>query len=386
MTSAILVLNAGSSSLKFAVYPAQSGDAIAKGAIDGIGGQATCSIESCGGIELPPFAPADGHTHDAAIGWLLQALRSTPDVTITAAGHRVVHGGVSFSNSVIVTPPILDELNTLIPLARNHQPYNLAAIEAVARMWPDLPQVACFDTAFHRSQPDEAQAFALPRELSDAGIRRYGFHGLSYRHIASVLPDHGSEVAEGRVIVAHLGNGASMCAMVGRQSRATTMGFTPLDGLVMGTRPGLLDGGVILHLINERGMAPAELDDLLYHRSGLLGVSGISNDMRTLLASIKPSARRAVDLFVYRAIREIGSLTAAIGGLDTLVFTGGIGERAHQIRARIVAGCGWLGADLDETANNENETVISTSACNVTVLRIATDEEAVIAADTRALT
>ncbi len=387
MQSAILVFNAGSSSLKCAVYPVGGGDPLRRITIDGIGGDVPCRLND---TDLPedanaPIEASDGASHTVAIDWLLDRLTASPELEIVAAGHRVVHGGVSFSKSVRLDAAILSELRALIPLARTHQPYNLAAIDAVAKAWPDLPQHACFDTAFHRTQPEIAQTLALPQELTDTGIRRYGFHGLSYRSIAERLPDYAGNAADGRVIVAHLGNGASLCAMVNRESQATTMGFTPLDGLVMGSRPGLLDPGVLLHLINERGMSGEALNDLLYNRSGLAGMSGRSNDMRTLLASSDTASERAVDLFIYRAVREIGSLAAAIGGLDCLVFTGGIGEHAAEIRARIVAGCGWLGAALDTDANIRGDDRISATHSRIAVYRIATDEEAVIADDVRKL-
>ena len=267
------------------------------------------------------------------------------------AGHRIVHGGAEFSQPVVVDDRIVAALEALVPLAPLHQPHNLAAIRAITAASPDLPQVACFDTAFHQTQPPVAQVVALPRELTAEGVRRYGFHGLSYEYIAVGPARRGARVAAGRVVVAHLGNGASLCAMNGGRSVATTMGFSPLDGLVMGTRPGSLDPGVLLYLMSRHAMDAAAIEALLYHRSGLLGLSGLSSDMRTLLASPDPRAREAVDVFVYRIGRELGSLAAALGGLDALVFTAGIGEHAPEIRARVCRDAGWLGVELDEAAN-----------------------------------
>jgi acetate kinase len=304
---------------------------------------------------------------------------------VVAAGHRIVHGADRYSAPVLLTEALLAELAGFVPLAPLHQPHNLAAVEALAALAPDLPQVGCFDTAFHRTQPALAQAFALPRALSAEGIKRYGFHGLSYEYIAGVLPQHLGPAAEGRVVVAHLGNGASMCGMIGRRSAATTMGFTALDGLMMGTRAGNLDPGVLLYLIQHKGMDVERLTRLLYKESGLLGVSDLSQDMRTLLASDRPAAREAIELFCYRATRELGSLAAALGGLDALVFTGGIGERAAPVRARICTAAAWLGLSLDEAANATNATVISAAESRVAVLVVPTDEERMIAQHTVAL-
>jgi acetate kinase len=285
---------------------------------------------------------------------------------IHAVGHRVVHGGSEYGAPIRLDARHIESLRRLTPLAPLHQPHNLAGIDAVTRLLPDVPQVACFDTAFHHDQPVLAQMLGLTRELHEAGVRRYGFHGISYEYIATQLPAHLGAAAEGRVIVAHLGSGASLCAMRERRSVATTMGFSTLDGLLMATRCGNLDPGVLLYLMQEHGMDAAAIADLLYQRSGLLGISGLAGDMRTLLASDAPAAREAVDLFCYRVQREIGSLTAALGGLDALVFTGGIGEHAHEIRERICAGLGWLGKELS-------------------ILILPTDEESMIAQHTRRL-
>jgi acetate kinase len=303
-----------------------------------------------------------------------------------AVGHRVVHGGEQFAAPVLVDDPILDQLEKLAPLAPLHQPHNLAPIRVIGRIAPNVAQVACFDTAFHRSQPPVSQIYALPRDLSATGVKRYGFHGLSYDYIASVLPGLVGDAARGRVVVAHLGNGCSMCAMRDGESVATTMGFTALEGLPMGTRSGAIDPGVILYLLTERAMSVADVSDLLYHRSGLLGMSGISNDMRTLLASNAREAADAVDLFVYRITRELGSLAAALGGLDVLVFTAGIGEHAAPVRARVCENAAWLGIRLDAAANLSGDPRISTADSPVSVWVVPTNEELMIARHTLACT
>lgn len=387
MTEAVLVVNVGSSSIKMAAYP-QTGQAtpIWRGEIGRIGRDPVYQSQPA---RAAPTAPPTGiaGAHEPLIRWLLERIRrEQPTLAITAAGHRVVHGGTHFDTPVMVTAAVIEQLQRLNALAPSHQPYNLAGIHAVAEAWPAIPQIACFDTAFHRSQPRLAQLFALPRRLLDEGVVRYGFHGLSYEYIAGVLPDYLGERADGRVIVGHLGHGASLCALRGRRSVATSMGFTALDGLVMGRRCGNLDPGVVLHLLRDRGMSVAEVDQLLSSESGLLGVSGISDDIRDLVASDSPNAREAIDLFVYRAITLIGALVAQLGGLDALVFTGGIGEHATGVRARIMAGLEWLGARLDPVANDDGAARISTADSAVTALVIATDEEQVIARHTRTLT
>lgn len=388
MSAAILVLNAGSSSLKFALYRATDLVALCRGGIDGIGKSARLKLS-----EAPPAviaavgdAPAD-EGHDGIKAWLIAKLEAAfPDVQLAAAGHRVVHGGREFAEPVVVTQEIVSRLEAFIPLAPSHQPHNLASIRAVSARWPGLPQVACFDTEFHRTQPRIAQLFALPRALSDDGILRYGFHGLSYEYIADALPGIAGARAEKRVIVAHLGHGASMCAMRERRSIATTMGFTATDGLPMGERCGALDPGVVLHLIEQKGLSPDEVADLLNKKSGLLGVSGISDDVRELLASDRVEAREALDLFVYRAARELGSLMATLGGLDVLVFTAGIGEHAALLRQRICAASAWTGIEIDAAANARHATRISTERSPVAVFIIPTNEELVIARATRRLT
>jgi len=307
------------------------------------------------------------------------------DRRLAAVGHRVVHGGLRYSQPARVTPELLAELEALVPLAPLHEPHNIAPIKMAMTLNPTLPQVACFDTAFHRTAPEVDQAFALPYSFYEQGIRRYGFHGLSYEYIASVLPELAPEIASGRVVVAHLGNGCSACAMRDRVSIATTMGFTALDGLPMGTRCGELDAGVVLYLIQQKRMSPDELVDLLYKRSGMLGLSGISSDFRELLASDNPRARFAVDVFCNRVARHIASLAAALGGLDGVVFTAGVGENAAPIRSAICRACAWLGLELDEGANKEHSKRISTPNSRVGAYVIKTDENLMIARYARAL-
>jgi acetate kinase len=296
-----------------------------------------------------------------------------------------VHGGVEYAAPVRLTAEIVKDLEQFIPLAPLHQPHNLTPIRLLLANRPDLPQVACFDTAFHRHQPEVAQAFALPPEITRRGVRRYGFHGLSYEYIASVLPQFDSRAAQGRTVVLHLGNGASMCAIQGGNSVSSTMGFTAVDGLPMGTRCGNLDPGVVLYLIDELKMDTRAIEKLLYQQSGLLGVSGVSSDMRSLLDSSEPKAKFAVDLFVYRIGRELGSLAAALGGLDALVFTGGIGEHAVPIRERVCKAAAWLGVDLDSLANAAAGPRISTAGSRISVWVIPTNEELMIARHTRSI-
>ena len=386
MTNAILVLNAGSSSIKFALYEAERLDVLCRGQIDSIGGAARFTVRGRK-AELLPKTPAlpQPATHETLTAWLLDTLRAIGDVTIAAAGHRVVHGGAQFNAPVRLDDAVMGELDRLVSLAPLHEPHNLATIRAVAKTWSQLPQVACFDTQFHRTQPRLAQLFALPRELTDDGVLRYGFHGLSYEYIASVLPEHAGGRADGRVIVAHLGNGASMCALKERRSIASTMGFTALDGLMMGTRTGALDPGVVLHLLQQKGMSAGEVSDLLYNRSGLLGVSGISADVRRLEATDDPRAAEALDLFAYRVARELGALVAVLGGLDVLVFTAGIGEHSAGMRRRICEQAAWAGVVVDPAANTKGGPKISSPKSQVEVLVIPTDEEVVIARSTQQL-
>jgi acetate kinase len=391
MPDAILTINAGSSSIKFALFA--DGQAIPAqpevvGQIDGINTRPHLKAKDASGKVLDDCdLPITGSgQHRAALAFLVDWLNRHDDGRrIIGVGHRVVHGAEKFSRPMLLDAATVEALRGFIPLAPLHQPHNIAGIEAMTAALPGVPQVACFDTAFHRSQPEIAQRFALPRAITDKGVRRYGFHGLSYEYIADVLPQHMGDKANGRVVVAHLGNGASMCAIKERKSVATTMGFTALDGLMMGTRAGNLDPGVLLYLMDYQGMDAKALEKLLYKESGLLGVSGISQDMRELLASDRPEAREAVDLFCYRIVREIGSLAAALGGLDALVFTGGIGEHAAEVRSRVCGALGWLGVRIDESANSAHKWRIATTDFSVDVLVLPTNEEWMIARHTAAL-
>ena len=361
---------------------------ICDGECEGIGHRVHFTAKDRAGASLVDEYLAEGTTHEDALAALLRWLEGHfQDHRLIAAGHRVVHGGSLYTAPVRIDASVTAELRRLIPLAPLHQPHNLAAIAALAKLHPALPQVACFDTAFHHTQSEVATEFALPRRLAAEGIRRYGFHGLSYEYIASVLPDIlGPAEADGRVVVAHLGSGASMCAMHRRKSVATTMGFTALDGLPMGSRCGNLDPGVVLYLIQEKGMTAQAVSDLLYHSSGLLGVSGLSDDMRALLASEDPHAANAVALFVYRISRELGSLAAALGGLDALVFTAGIGEHAPEIRRRACEQAAWLGVHFDEAANTAGGPRITIMGSRASAWMIPTDEDLMIARHTWRLT
>ena len=382
-----LVLNAGSSSLKFCVFvrPAAAKWQLAsRGQIEGIGTAPNLKAKDGEGATLVDreldAAVNDGHK---AIEALAQWLRSAYGGSrVLGVGHRVVHGGPCFANPVIVTPEVMSELYRLAPLAPLHQPYNLAAIEAVTQRLPHVPQVACFDTSFHRGQPAVAEVVPLPRDVCANGLQRYGFHGLSYEYIASVLPDVAPEIALGRVIVAHLGSGASLCALKAGKSVDSTLGFTALDGLCMGTRPGAIDPGVVLYLFQNLGLSAKQVETILYKKSGLLGISGIGNDMRDLLASKEPGARLAVDYFVYQAAKQIGALTAALGGIDGLVFTAGIGENSAEIRRRICRISAWLGIELDESANARRGPRISTPGSRVSAWVMPTNEELMIARHT----
>jgi acetate kinase len=387
MDSALLILNAGSSSLKFAVYgadPAADGPAAQaefRGGIEAIGGAARFRVSHAAATLIERDIAASNHAQ--ALQGVLDWLDSQhPGLRLRAAGHRVVHGGADFSQPVRVDAPVMAALERLIPLSPLHQPHNLGAIRALAELRPDLPQIACFDTAFHHTLPPVARNFALPAEYAERGIRRYGFHGLSYAHIAEVLPDYLGTTAVGRVVVAHLGNGASLCAMLARRSVETSMSFTPLDGIPMGTRCGALDPGVLLYLLREEGMGLAQLDELLNQHSGLLGVSGISADVRALLASAEPRAAEALALFAYRVAQAIAGHVVALQGLDALVFTAGIGEHAAPLRAAICRHLAWLGVALDESANQRHGPLLSDPASAVSVWVIPTDEERVIARHT----
>jgi len=383
-----LVLNAGSSSLKFCVYrrPTQDSWRLAsRGQIEGIGTAPRLSAKDGAGKTLDkhtldPAAARDGRS---ALGVLADWLRGRYGGSrVLGVGHRVVHGGAKFARPTLVTADVLEELRELSPLAPLHQPYNIGAIEAVAETLPGVPQVACFDTSFHRGQPAVAEVVPLPRDICGRGVQRYGFHGLSYEYIASVLPQVAPEIAHGRVIVAHLGSGASLCAMKNGKSVDSTLGFTALDGLCMGTRPGAVDPGVVLYLFQGLGLSAKEVETILYKKSGLLGISGISNDMRDLLGSDKPGAQLAVDYFVYRAAREIGGLAAVLGGLDGIVFTAGIGENSAEVRRRICEASLWLGMDLDPDANDRKGPRISRPHSRVSAWVIPTNEELMIARHT----
>lgn len=385
MPEAILILNAGSSSIKFALFSAaqrpDSNGVICEGACDGIGDHVHVSAMDCSGRRFVD-QPLDGASnHEAALSWLLGMFEARfSQHSLAAAAHRIVHGGARFHEPVRLDAGVIAELKRFIPLAPLHQPHHLEAVAALAKLHPNLVQIGCFDTAFHHGQPSVAKQFALPRRLTDEGVLRYGFHGLSYEYIASVLPEvAGEAVAAGRVIVAHLGSGASMCGIHRGQSIATTMGFTALDGLAMSRRCGALDPGVVLYLLQQKGMSAAEVSDLLYQSSGLLGVSGISDDMKSLLASAAPHAREAVDLFVYRIGLELGALSAALGGLDAVVFTAGIGEHAPEIRQRVCEQASWLGVEIDAAANAGGGPRISKPDGKVSAWVIPTNEDLMIA-------
>ena len=392
MSDALLILNAGSSSLKFAIYETGRAGAdpalLLRGQIEGIGRRPRFSL-----ADRPPApfaaAPEDSAAasiadHAGALDLLLDWLAAAGgSLRLVAAGHRVVHGGTTHAAPARVTPALIEALAALGPLAPHHQPHNVAAIRALADRLPTLPQVACFDTAFHAAQPAVARRFALPRDLWRRGLVRYGFHGLSYEYVVGALAAQAGALPA-RLLVAHLGNGASLCAVKDGTSLATTMGFSTLDGLVMGTRSGALDPGVLLYLLREEGLDEAALTDLLYNRSGLLGVSGESADMRTLLASGSTAAAEAVELFCYRILREAGSLVAALEGLDALVFTGGIGEHAAAVRAAVCRGLSWLGLSLDESANERHGPPIARPDSQVAAWVIPTNEELVIARHTLA--
>ena len=391
MNDAILVINAGSSSIKFALYrfATPNSQALLSGKVVNIGQSPTLYAIDAKGSDLTDndlTAFNDQKTHEALIPWLLEWLNQhNQSYKIKAVGHRVVHGGRDFLTPTKLTVSVIERLKKLIPLAPLHQPHNLTAIETIFNWAPELPQVACFDTSFHSTQATLAQLFALPREYSDKGIIRYGFHGLSYQYIASCLPQYLGTLANGRVIIAHLGNGASMCALKQRQSVATTMGFTALDGLMMGQRCGSLDAGVVIHLLRHYKMSVEEVEHMLYKESGLLGVSGISSNMQVLEQSNDPQAKQAIDLFCYRAARELAALVSTLCGIDAIVFTAGIGENSAAIRAQICQHLTWLGVSLDASKNRQHKSVISQSDSSVKVLVISTNEEVIIAQATQEL-
>ena len=388
MADAIAVLNAGSSSIKFSIFVAHDDNAevLVRGQIEGIYTAPRFIAKDMQGTVIAEKSWPEGTKlgHDGALDHLFGYVRAEfADYRLLGVGHRVVHGGIDYTQPVRLNPEVLDKLEHLIPLVPLHQPHNLAPIRLLLERRPDLPQVACFDTSFHRTNPYISQLYALPLEYADAGVMRYGFHGLSYEYIASVLPEYDTRAASGKTVVLHLGNGASICAMENSKSVASTMGFSGVEGLPMGTRSGALDPGVMLHLMDQRGMDAHAIEKLIYTQSGMLGISGISSDMRTLLASDEPRARLAIDLFLYRIRREMGSLAAALGGVDAIVFTGGIGENAAQIRERVCRDAAWLGVELDADANARGGPCISSAAARVSAWIIPTNEELMIARHTR---
>lgn len=390
MSDAILVINAGSSSIKFSLFLERNGnlESNVRGQIEGLYTKAHFIAKAPDGTVASerswPGNVKPGH--DGALDHLISYLRSElSNDRVVGIGHRVVHGGSTYTKPVLVNAKVLRALETLVPLAPLHQPHNLAPIRRALERAPELPQVVCFDTSFHRSQPGVAQMFALPADLRESGVLRYGFHGLSYEYIASVLPEIDPQAAAGKCVVLHLGNGASMCALKAGRSIASTMGFTAVEGLPMGTRSGSLDPGVILYLMDQKAMDARAIETLIYNQSGLLGVSGISSDMRTLLESLDPRARLAIDLFVYQIQRNLGSLAAALGGIDAIVFTAGIGENAPPIRSRVCSEASWLGLEIDEAANAVGRRCISTAASRVAAYVIPTNEELMIARHTRRL-
>ncbi|MBR2691020.1 MAG: acetate/propionate family kinase [Aquamicrobium sp.] len=389
MTDTILALNVGSSSLKFALF-SLNGDPcltpILRGGVERLAATPRLTMAAADGTPLADavFGGNDGNAD--VLPFLLNAIESKLEgANLLAVGHRVVHGGRDFTGPRLVTAELLEDLDGLVALAPLHEAQNIAPMRTLRRLRPQLVQVACFDTAFHSTMPEIATRFGLPRAYEAMGVRRYGFHGLSYEYVSGRMQDIAPDLSNGRVIAAHLGNGASLCALLQGRSIDTTMGFSALDGLLMGTRPGTLDPGVILHLLQRQGMTAAQIEDLLYHRCGLLGVSGgIASDMRELLASMDASAREAVELFAYRCASQIGALAAALNGLDGLVFTAGIGEHSPEIRKRVCDRLRWLGVRINEEANDSNAPLISTGASTVEVRIVPTDEEAMIARHTLA--
>lgn len=391
MEKVILVLNAGSSSLKFSLFALPAAGEmrpLAVGQVEGLGTAPRLKAKNGQGevIADTRWSTAEVANPAQALQEIIGLLRSRfQENELAGVGHRVVHGGPDYSAPLLISAEALEKLDTFVPLAPLHQPHNLAAIRAVQQARPELAQVACFDTAFHRTQSMIADLYGLPYEYYERGIRRYGFHGLSYEYIAATLPAVAPEIANGRVVVAHLGSGASMCAIHNGRSVGSSMGFTALDGLMMGTRPGNMDPGIVLYLLQQEGMSAKQIEDLLYKRSGLLGLSGIGNDMRVLEASDSPRARLAIDLFTYRIARELGGLAAVLGGLDALVFTAGIGENSARIRQLVCEKARWLGVELDEAANDQNGSRISSADSRVSVWVVPTNEELMIALHTRKL-
>jgi acetate kinase len=387
MSDVILVVNAGSSSVKFSVFATESKalELKLRGQLEGLFTSPRFVAKDAKGAVVSEKSWGNGVKlgHEGAIDHLRLFLRGFGgELRLAGVGHRVGHGGLKYSEPVRVNEEVLVDLEKLIPLTPLHQPHNLRPIRLVMERMPEVPQVACFDTAFHRTNPPLAQMYALPKALTDAGVRRYGFHGISYEYIVSVLPERAPQAAAGKTIVLHLGNGSSMCALAAGKSVTSTMGFSAVEGLPMGTRCGSLDPGVILFLLDQHKMDVGSIEKLLYNECGLLGVSGISSDVRTLLESKEPDAKLALDLYVYRIGRELGSLAAALGGLDALVFTAGIGENAVAIRERVCRGAAWLGVELDAVANAKGQPCITTARSPVTAWVIHTNEELMIARHT----
>ena len=387
MSETILVVNAGSSSIKFQLFSVGAGDQLQrrlKGQIEGIGVHPRLLAKGVGGETLidKTWPGADAADIPAALGKVVEFLRAEIGTLPTAVGHRVVHGGPDYSEPILIDDVLLERLQAFAPLAPLHQPNNLGPIRTLRQRQPQLPQIACFDTAFHRGHPEIADRYALPERFYQEGVRRYGFHGLSYEYVASQLPKVAPEIAQGRVVVAHLGSGASMCAMHAGKSVESTMGFTALDGLPMGTRPGQLDAGIVLYLLTEKGMSAHEIEHLFYHDCGLKGLSGVSNDVRDLLASSDPRAKLALDYFVYRIALFAGMLGAAMEGIDAFVFTAGVGENAPAIRNAVAQRLSWLGLKLDPEANAKGAGRISTEGSRVGCYVIPTDEELMIARHT----
>jgi len=390
MADAIAVLNAGSSSIKFSLFALRADglELDLRGQIEGLYTAPRFVAKDRDGIPLAQKSWGEGVKlgHPGALDHLVAYVRERlGGDRLAGIGHRVVHGGLEYTRPVRADSDVLRALEKFVPLAPLHQPHNLAPIRLLLERAPELPQVACFDTSFHRGNPEIAQMFALPAELHAQGVRRYGFHGLSYEYVASVLPGLDARAAAGQTVVMHLGNGSSMCAMQSGRSMASTMGFTAVDGLPMGTRCGAIDPGVVLYLMDQRGMDARAIENLIYNESGLLGVSGVSSDMRTLLASGEPRAKLAVDLYLYRIRRELGSLAAALGGLDAVVFTAGIGENSAAVRERVCRDAAWLGVELDTATNTRGGPRISTAASRVSAWVVPTNEELMIARHTRAL-
>ncbi|WP_209507079.1 MULTISPECIES: acetate/propionate family kinase [unclassified Ruegeria] len=379
----VVTLNAGSSSMKFGLFELTEDDPVmvCTGVVERIGEpEPIVKARSSGGGVLANGTAGDIHDHAAALDWVLNLLsRAFPSCEVTAVGHRIVHGGPEIDTPLPLTAAALEELDKLSPYAPLHQPHNLAGVKAAMERFPNAAQIACFDTAFHRNHPWENDVFALPREYYDKGVRRYGFHGLSYEYISDHLAKTAPLLHAGRVVVAHLGNGASMCAMIGGRSVGSTMGFSSLDGLPMGSRCGQLDPGVLLYLMDQEGLSASEISDLLFRKSGLLGLSGLSSDMRTLEKADTRESRQAISYFTFRIRRELGAMAAILGGIDALIFTGGIGENSRLVRDRVCSGMGWLGIELDPDANADNDRIISTDLSRVVAMVIPTNEELVIA-------